>query len=90
MPIQTDEDRPGMLRQRNPEAVFTEGAEKANIDNQQGLLGTLFARKDEMHRRCEDQLGGLFATSEGSYGRVRAVGMSADEASRIVTRAFKG
>lgn len=89
MPIMTDEDRPGDLRGRDPAGAFTEGVEQANVDGVQGLVATLFEHKDEMGRRCESQLGDLFANSANSYGRARAVGMTAREASGLVNRAFR-
>jgi hypothetical protein len=86
MPIDTSHDRARSLRQRNPEAVFTEGVEKINVNTIQGVMDGLFANKAEMHKRCEAQLGELFAGK--SYGRARAVGMTAAQASRVVDRAF--
>lgn len=89
MPIMTDEDRPEDLRQRGGAATFTEGVEQANVDNQQGVLGSLFARREKMRSMCESQLGKLFDNADDSYGRARAVGMSAREASGMVNRAFR-
>lgn len=89
MPIQTDEDRPGRLRGRDGAAVFTEGAEESNAQVTNGITDVLIDRKDEMKRRCSDQLGDLFANAGDSYGRARAVGMTAREASSVISRAFK-
>lgn len=88
MPIMTDEDRKGELRGRGGEATFTEGAEKSHVENHQGVLDSLFSRKDKMRSMCETQLGSLFANSGDSYGRARNVGMTAREASGVVNRAF--
>ena len=89
MGMDTSHDRPGVLRQRGGEATFTEGAEKLNVHTIQGVMDGLFANKDEMAKRARAQLGDLFANAENSYGRARAVGMTAAEASRVVDRAFK-
>ena len=90
MAFDTSNDRVGMLNQRNPEAKFTEGAEKLNVVNKQGVTDLLFANKDEMRKRSEAQLSDLFSNSDNSYGRARAVGMTAEEASKVVNRAFCG
>jgi hypothetical protein len=89
MPFSTDEDRPRSLRQRDGHVVFTEGAEQSNVDGVQDLLQTLLEHKDEMGQRCEEQLGDLFANAGNSYGRARAVGMTAREASGLINRAFQ-
>lgn len=89
MPINTSWDRPGSLRQRGGEGVFTEGAEESNVQTVNEVLDGLFARKADMAKRCEAQLGDLFANKDESYGRARGAGMPAAEASRLVTRAFR-
>lgn len=89
MPIRTDGDRPNELRQRGVAGAFTEGAERSNVETVQGVMDTLLANKDKMSRQAEQQLGSLFDNAENSYGRARAVGMTAAEASRLVTRAFQ-
>lgn len=85
----TSEDPPNGLRQRNPEGVLTEGAERSNVETTNGILDGLFARKGQMQARAKAQLGDLFDNAEGSYGRARAVGMTAEQASRVVDRAFR-
>jgi len=90
MGINTENDASNPIRQRHVAATLTEGAEQANVDNVQGLMDGLFAHKDEMAKRCESQLGDLFSSAKGSYGRARAVGMTAREASGMVNRVFKG
>lgn len=89
MGMDTRYDRPGMLRQRNPEAAFTEGIERSNVETIQGLTDVLFANKEEMAKRTQAQLSDLMANATNSYGRARAVGMTAAEASKMVDRAFQ-
>jgi len=89
MGISTIFDRPHELRQRDSAGAFSEGAERANVVTTNAITDGLIARKDEMAKRCEDQLKDLFANAPNSYGRARAVGMTASEAARLVDRAFQ-
>jgi hypothetical protein len=86
--IDTSEDTLG-LRQRHGAATLSQGAEQANVENIQGIMDKLIARKPAMAKLCEQQLGELFPGSKNSYGRARAVGMTASEASALVNRAFR-
>lgn len=76
------------LRQRNPEATLTQEGEQRNVNSIQGVVDDLFANKDKMRAACKAQLGSLFNNTSNSYGRARAVGMTAQEASGLVNRAF--
>ena len=87
--MDTSNDSPRGLFGRNPEAVFTEGAEKANVVEKNAITDGLFARKEKMAKQCEAQLGDLFANAKNSYGSSREVGLTAREASRVVDRAFR-
>lgn len=87
--MDTSNDRPHELFGRNPEAVFTEGAEKSNVVETQAITDGLFARKEKMAKQCEAQLGDLFANANDSYGHSRVVGLTARQASGMVDRAFK-
>ena len=84
--ISNDSEAP--LRQRHTAATLSEGAEHSNVAVTNAMLEELFSHKDEMARRCEKQLKGLFKSP--SYGRNRGLGLSAAEASKLVTRAFSG
>ena len=89
--MDTSQDIEHPLRQRHEAATLSEGAERVNAANINGITDELITRKPEMARRCKEQLGDLFpaSTAGNSYGRARAVGMTAREASELVTRAFK-
>ena len=68
---------------------FSEGAELANVGNIQGFLEAAFAQKDRMRQQVAKQLGAAFpqAAAKG-YGRARAVGIPARDASDRVLRAL--
>jgi len=83
-----DEDPGQGVFQRNPEAMLSQGMELSNVENTNAALSRLFDRKDEMARQSKDQLGSLFS-SKDHYGRQTRLGMSADEASKVINRAFK-
>jgi hypothetical protein len=87
--MNTDNDPKKGLFQRNPEALLSEGAEKSNVAITNQMLDGLFARRDEMTKKSYSQLNSLY-TNKQHYGRNTRLGMSADEASKLVTRAFKG
>lgn len=87
--IDTSQDIPGSLRQRSGEATLSSGAEHSNARVINEFTDGLIARKGEMKKRCEAQLSDLFANAKNSYGRNRAVGLPAREASRLIDRAFK-
>jgi hypothetical protein len=87
--MNTDHDCAGGLFQRNPEALLSEGAETANIANTNQMLDDLFSRRGAMAKRAYSQLSSLF-TGKEHYGRNTRLGMSASEASKLTTRAFKG
>ena len=89
MGINTENDASNPIRQRHVAATLSEGAEQANVDTMQGTMEGLFARKEIMAKRCESQLRSLFKGGKDSYGRNRAVGMTAREASGMVNRVFK-
>ena len=88
--IDVSNDAADGLMGRNPEAVWTEGVERAAVDQKQAVMEALFGHSHEMHRRAEEQLGDLFSFSGNSYGRARAIGIPAEQASRLVDRAFGG
>lgn len=73
------------FRGRDRSAAFSTGVEKANIQSGNAVLDGLFARKAEMADRTEKQLSALFRNK--SYGRNRALGPTADEASSYFERA---
>jgi hypothetical protein len=85
-PSAHDAERP--LGQREVDATLSECAERTNLDGQK-VLDDLFSKREEMGNRAEHQLEDLFAHTKDSYGRARAVGMTAAEASKVVNRAFK-
>ena len=85
--MNTDEDPPRGVFQRNPEALMSQGVELSSVETSNGVLDGLFSKKDEMARQCKEQLGSLFS-SKGE-GRTSRLGMTADEASKVVNRAFK-
>lgn len=72
-------------RGRNPEAVSGLATERGNIASGNAVLDGLFARKAEMADRTEKQLSVLFKNP--SYGRNRALGPTAAEASSYLGRA---
>lgn len=84
--IDTREDPSSGLFQRNPEALLTEGAENSNVQITNEMLDGLFSRRDEMAKKSYAQLSSLFTNKE-HYGRNVRLGMSADEASKLITRA---
>jgi hypothetical protein len=87
--IDTSQDAPSGLFQRRPEALLTEGAEQSNVAITNQLLDDLFSRRDELEKKSYSQLSNLFTNKE-HYGKGVRLGMSADEASKLVTRAFHG
>ena len=68
-----------MVRGRDATARFSAAAEQGHIDNTNGILDGVISRKAEMARRTEEQISTLFVRP--SYGRARAVGLTASEAS---------
>ena len=89
MGMNTDGDAPKGLFQRNPEALLSEGAEQSNVAITNQMLDDLFSRRDEMTKKSYAQLSSLYTNKE-HYGRHTRLGMSAGEASKLVSRAFKG
>ena len=77
------------LFQRNPESLLSEGAEQSNVAITNQMLDDLFSRRAEMTKKSYAQLSSLYTNKE-HYGRNTRLGMSASEASKMVTRAFKG
>lgn len=73
------------FRGRDRSATFSTGVEKANIQSGNAVLDGLIARKAEMADRTEKQISALFKNK--SYGRNRALGPTADEASSYFERA---
>jgi hypothetical protein len=72
------------FRGRDSDALFSRAAEEGNITGNNGVLSQLFAHKDEMARRTEQQLSGLLRNT-GS-GRVRNLGpTAAEESNRLKT-----
>lgn len=74
-----------MYRGRDPEALFSLAAEQGNIDSTNGILDGVLARKSEMARRTEEQIKTLLVNP--SYGRNRALGPTASEASSRLSTA---
>lgn len=89
MGMNTDNDPSKGIFQRNPEALLSEGAEQSNVAITNQMLDDLFSRRDEMTKKSYSQLSSLYTNKE-HYGRHTRLGMSAGEASKLVTRAFKG
>ena len=87
--IDTSHDAPRGVFQRNPEALLSEGAEQSNVAITNQMLDDLYARRDAMSKKSYAQLSSLYTNKE-HYGRNTRLGMSAQEASKLVTRAFKG
>lgn len=74
-------------RGRDSSAAFSTAAEQGNIDTGNAVLDGLFARKAQMRTQTEAQLGKLF--NHKGYGRSRALGPSADEASAYFNTALR-
>ena len=89
MGMNTDNDPPRGIFQRSPEALLSEGGEASNIAITNQMLDDLFSRRDEMSRKSYSQLSSLYTNKE-HYGRNTRLGMSAREASKLLTRTFKG
>jgi len=87
--IDTSNDAPAGVFQRRPEALLSEGAEQSNVAITNQLLDDLFGMRDEMSKKSYAQLSDLYTNKE-HYGRNMRLGMSAEEASKLVTRAFHG
>jgi hypothetical protein len=87
--MSTPYDTDKVLSGRASTGQFSEGVEQANVDNIQGFLEAAFAQKDRMRSQVEKQLGNAFprAAAKG-YGRARAVGTTARDASDRVLRAL--
>ena len=77
------------LFQRSPEALLSEGAERSNVAVTNQMLDDLFSRRDVMGKKAYSQLRSLFTNKE-HYGRNTRLGMSANESSKLVNRAFSG
>jgi len=75
------------LFQRNSEALLTEGAERSSVETSNGILDALYANKSKMSEMASQQLKDLYAGD--GYGRHLRLGLTADEASKLVTRAFR-
>jgi hypothetical protein len=69
------------------EKGLTHAAEMSNVANTNEILDSLFTRRADLAARSYRQLSSLFSSKE-HYGRNTRLGMSAGEASRLVTRAF--
>ncbi len=56
------------------------------------MINGLFARAEAMHKRTHEQLGDLFPAGHsdgcGADGRARKIGITAQEASKRLDRAF--
>jgi hypothetical protein len=81
------------LHQRLPgEGVFSEVAESTNLSSLGQVINGLFARAEAMHKRTHEQLGDLFPAGHsdgcGADGRARKIGITAQEASKRLDRAF--
>lgn len=87
--MSTPYDTDKVLRGRSSEGHSSEGVELANVENIQGFLEAAFANKDRMHKQVEAQLRAAYpqAAAKG-YGRARAVGVPAKDASDMVLRAL--
>jgi len=72
-----------MYRGRDPVALFSVAAEQDNINGTNGLLDGVISRKSEMSRRTEEQIKTLLVSP--SYGRARALGPTAEEASSVLS-----
>lgn len=86
----TSEDAAGPLRGRNPEALFTRGAEEQHFNVINNFTQKAIDASMEMSDKTEKQLKELFANADRSYGRIRSIGTSSSEASSMLNRAFKG
>ena len=80
--------KPAGVFQRGPEGQLSEGAEMSNVAVTNKMLDDLFSRRDAMTKRSYSQLSSLYTNKE-HYGRNTRLGMSAAEASKMVSRAFK-
>ena len=76
---------PGDLFQRGDK--LTQAAEQSNVANTNEVLDDLFRRRGDLAAKSYRQLSSLFSSKE-HYGKNTRLGMSAAEASRMVTRAF--
>jgi len=77
------------LFQRRPEAQLSSAAETLNLRHTNLLLDQLFKSRDVLAERAFRQLSSLFTNKE-HYGRNVRLGMSAQEASRVLKRAVEG
>jgi len=72
---------------RGEQAHLSEAAEKSNQQTVQGITSALLKNKEKMGRQAESQLKSLFKNTGESYGRARAVGTTAADASDVFARA---
>jgi hypothetical protein len=76
------------LFQRKPEAQLSSAAETLNLRDTNLLLDQLFGSRDVLAERAFRQLSSLFTNRE-HYGRNVRLGMSAQEASRLLKAAVE-
>ena len=76
------------LFQRSVDGQLSEGAERLNIRHTNQLLDDLFQSRDTLSKRAFKQLSSLYTNKE-HYGRNVRLGMSAQEAGKLVDRAQK-
>ena len=76
------------LFQRKPEAQLSSAAETLNLRDTNLLLDQLFGSRDVLAERAFRQLSSLFTNRE-HYGRNIRLGMSAQEASRLLKAAVE-
>ena len=72
---------------RGDQGQLSDAAEASNKENVQGIMTALLKNKSKMGSQAESQLKSLFSHTGDSYGRARAVGTTASEASDVFTRA---
>lgn len=76
------------LFQRKPEAQLSSAAETLNLRDSNLLLDELFRSRDVLAARAYRQLASLFTNKE-HYGRNVRLGVSAEQASKLLKRAVE-